>query len=133
MTEEQKQKNVEYLKDGSLSDYQAAQAIAQLAKKNAHALFFLHLSIEKALKALFVQNISDFAPLSHNLLMLAQKCACNFEQSDKYILSDINEFNLSTRYPSEIDELQKIATDDFTNRYLTEGQRIQQWILAQLK
>lgn len=133
MTEEQKIKNIEYWRQGCLGDLQAAIDIACLAKKNAHALFFLHLSIEKGLKALFVQNMSQFAPLTHNLLMLAQKAGVNIELPDSQLLSDINEFNLATRYPNEIEEIQKIATDEFTSKFLAEGQRIQLWILAQLK
>lgn len=133
MTEEQKSKNIEYWKKGSLSDLSAALDISNLAKKHAHSLFFLHLSIEKSLKALFVQLNGNFAPLTHNLLMLVQKCELNIEPSDTLILSEINEFNLETRYPNEIDDLLIIATEEFTLKYLNEGQRIQKWILSQLK
>lgn len=133
MTEEQRRKNIEYWQRGSLNDLRAAFDIAQLAKKNTHSLFFLHLSIEKGLKALFVYKNSDFAPLSHNLLMLSQKCGVEFSLDDSNILSEINEFNLETRYPNEIEDLNNVATDSFTLKYLNEGQRIQKWILDQLK
>lgn len=133
MNEQQKEKNILHWKQGSLNDLQAAVDIASLARKNSHALFFLHLSVEKALKAFFVYKFSAFAPLSHNLLMLCERCEIGLDEDQSKLISEINDFNLEMRYPNEIDELEKLATDSFTQSYLTNGAKIQKWILEKLK
>ena len=133
MTEQQKQKNIEYWRQGSEKDLKAAVDIARLAHKNSHSLFFLHLSIEKAMKALFVFNNSNFAPLTHNLLALATHSKLVLDSDQTELIAAINDFNLQTRYPNEIDELERLATAEFTERHLNDGEKIQKWILGKLK
>jgi hypothetical protein len=48
--------------------------------------FFAHLSIEKALKALVVKATRDLAPLSHNLVLLAEKTGLEFQEPDRVFL-----------------------------------------------
>lgn len=49
------------------------------------------------------------------------------------IFAVINEFNLESRYPDEKYELYKKATKSFTNKYLSETDRLRVWILGKLK
>lgn len=70
MNSEQKRKSILYWSQSSEKDLVAAKNMAKLAKTNSQPLLFLHLSIEKALKALFVHLSTEFAPLSHNLVTI---------------------------------------------------------------
>jgi HEPN domain-containing protein len=50
------------------------------AKKYQHSLFFLHLTLEKILKALYV-NIKNTSPLPiHDLVRLAEGCEIKLDE-----------------------------------------------------
>ena len=57
------------------------------------ALFFAHLALEKALKALVVKATGDFAPLTHNLVVLAEKTSLEFQESVRIYSVDMNRFS----------------------------------------
>jgi len=67
--------------------------------KRREALFFAHLALEKALKALVVKATRELAPLSHNLAFLAEKTELKFQESDLAFFIDMNRFSLHGRYP----------------------------------
>jgi hypothetical protein len=49
------------------------------------------------------------------------------------LLSEINEFNLESRYPDEKFSIYKKAGKTFTGNYLKEGKRLREWISEKLK
>jgi len=69
----------------------ANQLIA--SDKIRHGLFFLHLSLEKILKAHVCHNTKDIAPRVHNLISLSELSGISFEQRQTEFLSEINPFN----------------------------------------
>jgi len=75
----------------------ANQLIA--SDKIRHGLFFLHLSLEKILKAHVCHNTKDIAPRVHNLISLSELSGISFEQRQTEFLSEINPFNIEGRYP----------------------------------
>ena len=75
----QKKKLVEYWQMGSVKDLETATDIISKTTRYAGGLFFLHLSIEKKLKALFVHKNGEQSPFSHNLVSLVEKCASSPE------------------------------------------------------
>ncbi|MBF0205414.1 MAG: HEPN domain-containing protein [Oligoflexia bacterium] len=127
-----KAKLVEYWKENSIEDLAAAKDIAIKASRNIHALFFLHLAIEKVLKALFVHINGTQAPLIHNLLLLANKSNLTLSDEDTNLLLELNEFNLGCRYPDDIQEIKKIASNEFTKHYLDKVEVFHKWILEKL-
>jgi len=124
------EKLIEYWKQGAKDDMSAAQDIALKAKRYMQSLFFLHLSIEKSLKALVVFHSKDHAPLSHNLVFLAQKAGLELTETQTRLLNQINEYNISTRYPDEAGNLYKKATATYTKKILKEGKEIKKWIFT---
>ena len=85
---------------GAEDDYEAGEILLSSGKYR-QALFFLHLAIEKALKALFVRRQKDYAPLTHNLVFLFGKV---FPEKEKKILDfliEISGFSIEMRYPDE--------------------------------
>jgi HEPN domain-containing protein len=68
-------------------------------KKYVQSMFFLHLSVEKMLKALFVRKNNCEAPFGHNLQTLAQKIPdIPFKKEHFETFSKITTFNIATRY-----------------------------------
>lgn len=97
------------------------------------ALFTGHLVIEKLLKALYVQNISDVPPPSHNLLRLAELSNIQLDETQKYILAKINTFNIKARYPDQKFEFHKQCTQEFTKKSIQSINEIKEWLLQMLK
>ncbi len=133
MEESKKNKLIKHWIKGSEIDFQAVKDISDNTKSYVQALFFLHLSIEKAIKALYVSKFNEHAPFSHGLLYLAEKCQLQLDDEKEELLSEINEFNLEARYPDEHYELHQKATQNFTLNYVKEGEKVRQWILEKLK
>jgi HEPN domain-containing protein len=123
---------IDYWTQGSAEDLKNAFEIINQTSRYASGLFFLHLCLEKALKALYVQKKSEHAPFTHNLLGLLEKTEFKLPDADVQILSEINEFNLEARYPDDKFSLYQRATKEVARHYLTECQRLQSWILKTL-
>ncbi|HLP44385.1 MAG TPA: HEPN domain-containing protein [Candidatus Kapabacteria bacterium] len=103
-------------------------------KKYTQSMFFLHLSIEKMLKALFVRKNNCEAPFGHNLQTLAQKIhdiPLNREHIETF--SIITSFNIAARYDDYKRNFYKICTVDFAANYLRIGQELIQWLKSLMK
>jgi HEPN domain-containing protein len=60
-------KLIQYWVEGSEEDFDTMRILFS-NKKYVYTLFFLHLSLEKLLKALFVKTYKAQAPITHNLI-----------------------------------------------------------------
>lgn len=124
---------VKYWQESSLMDFQTAEDIFVKTKNYVAVLFYLHLSIEKIIKAYYVYKRNIHAPFSHNLLYLSKESGLDVTDKDILLLSEINEFNLESRYPDEKFSIYKKAGKAFTGKYLKEGKRLREWISEKLK
>lgn len=128
LTKEAKKSLVDYWTLGSQQDLESSEAIFVQAKRYGAALFFLHLSIEKILKALYVAKTNHHAPLTHNLLSLAEAAGLECTGDIELTLATINEFNMVTRYPSQKSDFYATATFAFAKAHIERGKEIYQWI-----
>jgi len=91
-------KHVAYWRTGAREDIETARVLLEHDKRRA-ALFFTHLALEKSLKALVVKVTGDLAPLSHNLIVLAERTGLEFQESERLYFVEMNRFSLHGRYP----------------------------------
>lgn len=133
MTVKDIQKLIKYWIEASNYDFRSAVEILSATKQYVQALFFLHLSVEKLLKALLVSETKAHAPYSHNLMFLAQKSSVTFSKEQLKLLSEINEFNLECRYPDAQFKIYKKANAKLLNKYQKQITELRLWILEQLK
>lgn len=89
-----------YWKEGSTDDLEAARALLAAAKIR-HAGFFVHLAIEKAIKARVVAATRDLPPRSHDLLLLAQRAEIDLTLEQRDFMGRVQVYCLEGRYPSE--------------------------------
>ena len=66
------EKIINYWQESAEENYQTAEYLYK-GKRYADCLFFCHLMIKKALKALIVQKTKTHAPPIHDLTVLAKK------------------------------------------------------------
>ena len=84
-------------------------------KKYVYALFFLHLSLEKVLKAIWIKdNLSNTPPFTHDLKSIYNNTDLDLEIEQIDFLSVVNDWNISTRYPDYKRSLYKKATKEYT-------------------
>ena len=122
------QKQIEYWKTGAEEDFAAAQPLLEKGYLR-HCLFFVHLSIEKMLKAHIVRQTKDIPPKIHNLVRLADiaKLSLNAEQTN--FIQTFGAYQLEGRYP---DAGQVILELEPVRKKLAVAEEILKWLKAQL-
>lgn len=121
----------EYWKTGSQYDLDTAQDLFEKGRY-PYALFFCHLAVEKALKALWVMTRKEHPPRSHNLLVLAENIPVQIDDAVLDLLAELNAFNLEARYPDLARSLYKKAQPEYTLDFINRTQGVMEWLLQRL-
>ncbi len=108
-------------------DIGAAEHMAK-SKQRFYALFFCHLSVEKALKGLYFQRIGICAPKTHNLPYLLEKINERPPEDIFKFIMRINEIHIVTRYPEDIVQVQKEFSSEFISFAITNSKETIKWI-----
>ena len=98
-----------------------------------YALFFGHLTLEKVLKAYYVQYFSKHPPFTHRLIYLAEKAGLVLSEEQIELLEIVTDFNLEARYPDERFSFYKRCTYEFTVNYLNQIEEMKLWLLQKIK
>lgn len=103
-------------------------------KKYLHALFFLHLSLEKVCKAQWIKtNEDNVPPKTHNLIFLLSQTGLKLSIEQKEFLLELNRFQIDGRYPDELSKLYKTSTESFVRNKLETAKQLQGWLLSKLQ
>ncbi|MBF0290555.1 MAG: HEPN domain-containing protein [Nitrospinae bacterium] len=116
-----------YWRKGADEDWEAGKELIQNGRIR-QGLFFIHLSLEKILKAHFCVNRRDVAPKSHNLVRLAEIGGVSLNETQRDILADINAFNIEGRYP---DSYAVLPSKDEVALAMTRAEEIFLWLKNQ--
>jgi HEPN domain-containing protein len=108
-------------------DFDAAATLFQ-SGKYPHALFFLHLSIEKLLKSYYIHVVEDYPPKTHNLVLIQKSSQLHLPDDLSAGILEINTFNQEARYPDEKMEFYKKCTFSFAQEFMKKGEEIRQWL-----
>ena len=98
-----------------------------------YSLFFGHLTIEKILKALYVDRINENPPYTHRLVYLAERVSLDLTELQLELLETITDFNIEARYPDEKFSFKKRCTKDFTEKHLRNIEEIKEWLLEKIQ
>ena len=122
------QKQIDYWKNGALSDIETAEILVE-KDKLLHGLFFCHLTIEKAIKAHYVKATNNLAPKTHDFTYLLTKANLEIEESYQPLLGILMKYQLEGRYPeNKIDSPSKERTKD----YLNQTKKLLEWLVKKL-
>ncbi|MBI2472146.1 MAG: HEPN domain-containing protein [Planctomycetes bacterium] len=100
-------------------------------KRYFYAVFMCHLSIEKALKGLYLERLKEIPPKTHNLVYLLNKMGVKPSEPTGKFLVKLNEASIVTRYPEELGKLQKDFTQSIVKDILLRGKEALEWIKTQ--
>ena len=126
------EKTVSHWIEGSNEDLDAAAKLRE-GKLWAHSLFFVHLALEKKIKALIVQESKEHAPFSHNLVYLIGKTKAVVSEEMLKKLTVITDFNLSGRYREEKEKMKYQINEFFVLQWTKHAEEIHRWLNQYLK
>jgi HEPN domain-containing protein len=128
LDQDQVERLVQYWTLGSYDDLAAAEEVLLQTKRYATALFHMHLSLEKLLKAKVVKCTAMHPPYTHNLVHLASKLSWLLTETQTEFLSEVSQFNLSNRYPTEKEAIRSFATKKLAEEFIVKTREAHQWI-----
>jgi len=121
-------KQIAYWKDSAHEDWLVANELVNSGRIR-HGLFFVHLALEKALKAHVCKKIGDISPQIHNLLKLVELAGLGLNERQTTHLAVMNSFNLEGRYP---DTESPVPSKKQAAAYLDGAGEILQWLTQAL-
>ncbi|MDD2963965.1 MAG: HEPN domain-containing protein [Bacteroidales bacterium] len=110
--------------EGSDDSYETATVLFD-KNRLLHCLFFCHLSVEKALKALYVCKTSEIPPRTHNLLHLASRCDLVVTEDMDTFLGVLMKYQLEGRYP---DYNPSVPKNEVVKMYLQKTLEVIKWL-----
>ena len=96
-----------------------------------YTVFMCHLSIEKALKGLYQERVKEIPPKVHNLVYLTKIIGNKPPETIGKFFVKLNQTNVATRYPEELDNLQRDFTQPLVEDILKKGKEALKWIKTQ--
>ena len=97
-----------------------------------YAIFMCHLSVEKALKGLYVQRLKEVPPKTHNLVYLVEKIKIELPESLYDLAFTLNRVSIPTRYPDNLDRMLKDYDKAKTKDMLKKCKELVKWLREKL-
>ena len=130
--DQKKKEKVKYWLDSAEDDWKVAKHLFEKGDYS-YSLFFGHLTIEKSLKAVYVERLTNNPPFTHRLVYLAEKASLELSEEKLRLLETVTDFNMEARYPDEKFSFKRKCTKKFTQKYLTEIEVMRKWLVKQIK
>ena len=115
------------------ADYDMETAEANLkTDRYIYVVFMCHLAIEKALKGAWFKKFEKDPPRTHSLTFLIDAVELEIPDEMAPYLMQLTTVSVPTRYPEQLQELQKVYDEDRTRKILNRGKEVLEWIKTQL-
>ena len=124
---------IEYWLDLAIYDLETAKAMLD-SKRFLYVGFMCHQTIEKGLKAYYVNLHNDQPPYIHNLIRLAEKAGLyeRMSEDQKDFYDFLDPLNIEARYPNEKEQLLALLTYEMCEQLLQKTEGELEWIQKQL-
>ncbi len=101
-------------------------------KRFFYAVFMCHLSVEKALKGLYLERLKEIPPKTHNLVYLVEKIKVPLPENLYDTVFALNRVSVPTRYPDDLQRMLKDYNEERTKKIIDSGIEVLQWLKKQL-
>ncbi len=125
------EKQVSYWKEVAADDLRVANKLIA-ARETLQALFFAHLTMEKILKAHVCRQTQEYAPMTHNLLSLAQRASIALPPESEKLLAELTTYNIRGRYPDMSGGHIEKPTLQYAKSVLKQTKEMYEWLKNQL-
>lgn len=124
-------KIVKHFIETSEDDFQTMISLYD-SKSFGWSLFLGHISVEKLLKAVYVNKYRKHAPFLHNLYRLAELSNIDLTDEQSDWLDKVTSFNLNARYDDYKREFYSLCTPDFAKEWIEKIKILREWIKLML-
>ena len=121
-------KQIEYWVRSAEEDFEVGSNLIE-AGRTRHGMFFIHLAMEKILKACVCKNQKKTPPKIHNLINLYELAGLEKNTERQDALGALNRFCLEGRYP---EQWPAILDKKEAQRYLKMAEQLTEWLKKQL-
>jgi HEPN domain-containing protein len=111
-------------------DYDTAVALYKTGRY-LYTVFMCHLTIEKALKGLWIKELETFPTKTHNLVYLVEKIGLKLSEEDADFVSDLNIAAMPSRYPEDLKNMMKLYPKEKAKDILSNTNNLLKWIKEQ--
>lgn len=123
-----KEEHVKHWQESANESWDSAVFLAY-GKHYALALFALHLTLEKLLKAPWIkESITDAPPYTHDLQKLCNELQLDISVEDADFLTIVNSWNIRGRYPDYTQRLYKNTSDKYLKEQIEKVNEIKKWL-----
>ena len=124
-----KTEHITYWQRQALDDWETADVLYK-GRKYLQSLFWLHLSIEKLCKALWIStNEGNAPPRTHNLNRLLAETDVDIPDDYAVLLTELNRFQLEGRYPDYVSDAYKTVTNVLVEEYIERVNPLKAWLI----
>jgi HEPN domain-containing protein len=95
-----------------------------------YAVFMCHLSIEKALKGLYVKKFSKTPPKTHNLIYLIEFINIDIPENLYDVVFTLNRISVPARYPDNLQTILKEFNKLKTIKVIEQSKEVLKWLKA---
>ena len=113
---------------GAKEDWRVGIRLLRM-KSSRHAFFFIHLALEKMLKAHCCAAKEGAVPRIHSLTLLADGARLRLPADMLEFLAEFNRFNIICRYPEHDDPVPRGRE---AARFLKQAREVFRWLTRQL-
>lgn len=96
--------------------------------RNIYVIFMCHLTVEKLLKAVYVEVYQKTPPKTHDLILLTEKASIEFTDDVMDFIGKLNNASVVTRYPQNLSELKASYPKKVAEEYLKETKKVARWL-----
>lgn len=100
--------------------------------RHAYCVFMCHLSVEKALKALFSEKLAKNPPKTHSLVYLVQSAQLEVTIEIRDFLEGLDEISVPVRYPDELKKMLKEYNKVRTKIIFVKSKEVLKWLKEKL-
>ena len=118
---------IQYWRKSARDDWRTANRLRDV-KEYVPSLFFLHLHLEKILKAKVVEKIKKHAPWTHNLRALAEQAGLEISDDQRLFLRELSEYCIEARYPSKIRKMRSYTNRRTVDQFFKKVKEFKRWL-----
>ncbi len=127
-----KNEHIAYWQRQSIDDWETVDVLFK-GRKYLQALFWLHLSIEKLCKAVWISTTeSNVPPRTHNLNRLMAETGIDISPEFGILLVELNRFQLEGRYPDYVSDISKSVQAPLVEEYIKRVNPLRTWLVSLL-
>lgn len=93
-----------------------------------YAVFMCHLSIEKALKGLYVKRFNKTPPKTHNLIYLIEFINIDIPGNHYDVIFTLNRISVPARYPNNLQTILKEFNKSKTIGVIEQSKEVLKWL-----